>query len=322
MHKPTFIVIGAARSGSTAVYEYLTQHPDVFMSEPKEPHYFAFPGERLDFRGPGDDLLMNQAAITDRWRYSQLFAQASGAKAVGEASVSYLYYPAAARRIKESIPGVKLVCVLRNPADRAFSSYMFMLSRLLEPAADFRTALADEDRRVAEGWHHLWHYRRMGYYHAQLKHYFDLFDRDQLRVYLYDDFRNDPDSVVDDCFRFIGVEPPNVPLRVPSPHLSGTPRFPTLNRFLMYDNRLKDLVRPILPRPVRGGLWNRLLKSNTQRQTLAADIREELMAGYETDIQRLEELLDRDLSIWRTGRRASAPPSPRSSVPAPHAAKR
>src|SRR3954463_6801674 len=98
-HKlPNFLIIGAAKSGTTALFKYLEQHPEVFISEPKEPHFLALANHPLNFSGPGDDQMMNSRAITDLSRYEKLFSSANGAKVIGEGSVSTLYYPQSIER--------------------------------------------------------------------------------------------------------------------------------------------------------------------------------------------------------------------------------
>ena len=111
---PNFLVIGAARSGTTSLYCYLKEHPQVFMSSPKEPHYFV-PLEDRVHAGPGDQVSRSRLAARDINQYQSLFQGASSEKALGEASVWYLYHPEAAKRIKETLPGAKLIVVLPNP---------------------------------------------------------------------------------------------------------------------------------------------------------------------------------------------------------------
>ena len=161
MTLPNFLIIGAAKSGTTALFEYLEQHPSVFLSNPKEPHFLALQGVCLDFQGPGDAKTINRLAITDFNRYEQLFDNSRGARAIGEASVSTMYYFDSLNRIQKYLPRAKMLCMLRQPADRAYSAYSFMRMRMLEPHVDFDDALADEAHRIASNWHHIWHYKQI-----------------------------------------------------------------------------------------------------------------------------------------------------------------
>ena len=118
---PKLIVIGAARSGTTALYEHLRQHPQIFLSSSKEANYFAFEGEPLDYRGPGADFVNNSVASWDA--YLELFADAPGDAVIGDISPLYLYAPKTAERIRARLPDAKLVAILRNPIEQAFSHF-------------------------------------------------------------------------------------------------------------------------------------------------------------------------------------------------------
>jgi hypothetical protein len=303
---PNFLLIGAARSGTTALYEYLDQHPDIFVCEPKEPHFFALEGERLDFRGPGDDLMVNERSVTDWTAYRELFAKAGRAKARGEASVSSLYDPRAPARIVERLPDARILCILRNPADRAFSAFMYMRSRMYEPLDDFRAALAAEDRRVRDRWHHIWHYRRMSLYAESIARCFELFGRDRVLVHLHDDFRAEPLRVVRECFEFLGVDPSFVPPARPSALASGVPKNAAWQRLLMAARPLRNRFLHLVPRRLGQSLKRRLTESNLTRVSLDPELREELLEGFDDDIRALEGLLGRDLSHWR-GLKTRAP---------------
>ena len=114
---PNFIVIGAARSGTTALYQYLRRHPDIFMSNIKEPNFFAFENCSLDFEGPGAEFVNNSVASWDD--YCALFANAPPGATIGEASPLYLWAPQAPACIKRRLPQVRLIAILRNPIEQA-----------------------------------------------------------------------------------------------------------------------------------------------------------------------------------------------------------
>ena len=295
---PDFFIIGAARSGTTALYQYLTQHPEISMSDPKEPHYFALCDHPLDFQGPGDAETINRKAIIGAAEYGQLFAHMGEARARGEASVSYLYYSEAARRIRECVPGARLICLLRNPVERAFSAYSFLRTRLFEPEEDFRVALADEPRRIRENWHHLWHYRAMGQYDQQLPAYLERFPSEQIRYFLYDEFQRDPQSVLTECFRFLQVNPNFIPRHTPSPHFSGKPRNRFLSRLLTREHPLKTMLKPLVPQGLRHRLRGLLGKANVERVGLEPELRRTLRDDFRPGILRLQELIGKDLSNW------------------------
>jgi hypothetical protein len=271
----------------------------VFQSRPKEPHYFAFPDRRLAFTGPGDADTINRFAVTDRAAYLDLFADTGGATAVGEGSVSYLYYPDAIVNIAAELPHARLICILRHPADRAFSAFNFLRVRDCEQLDDFRTALDREPERIAAGYHHMWHYRRMGLYGEQMAHVFDHFAAEQVKVVLHDDLVASPDSVVRDLFRFLDVDP-DVPLgRAPSPHLSGAPRNTTVTRFVTRHHPVKPLLKKLLPSSATDRIRRAVMSRAVTRVHLPADVRSELVEYYDDDMARLEGSTGIDLSAWR-----------------------
>lgn len=295
---PNFFVIGAARSGSTALYDYLGQHPEIFTSDPKEPHYFAFAGERPAFRGPGDDEMINREVVPDEAAYRALFRNADGAGAVGEGSVSYLYHASAPAGIRRAVPDARLLCILRNPADRAYSAFRYLRSRMYEPADDFEEALAREDARVEAGWHHMWHYRRMGRYAEQLRRYLERFDREQIRIYRFEDFVRDPAPVLRDCFEFLGVDPDFEPRRTPVTVPSGEPRSSLLQRYLLESPPGKDVVKRIVPGGIRRWLSGRIRKANLEKTPMNPSLRRELLEGYREGIETLERLTGRPFTRW------------------------
>src|SRR3954451_24911674 len=203
---PNFIILGAAKAGTTALYHYLKQHPQVGMSRIKETNYFALAGDPLDFRGPGDRDYIGRFSVTTADGYRRQFLGCEGAVAIGEASPLYLYSPKVPPRLKEAVPDAKLIAILRNPVDRAYSAFLHLVRDGRETVLDFGEALRLEESRIRDHWEHIWHYKNIGLYYQQLQRYFDLFDRGQIRVYLYYDFRTDPVGMLRDLFRFVGVD--------------------------------------------------------------------------------------------------------------------
>jgi len=193
---PTFVVIGAAKSGSTSLYYYLKQHPQIFMSPVKEPRFVALEGHALDFRGPGDKRV-RETTVTTLEGYQRLFDGVRDERAAGEASVLYLHHPDAAVSIARYVPDVKLIALLRDPSERAYSAFLYHTRDGHEPLATFEEALDDEARRLAAGWYHGWGYRDFGFYHRHLSRYFGRFDADRIRVYLTEDLDRAPHQLVE-----------------------------------------------------------------------------------------------------------------------------
>src|SRR5712671_4108920 len=176
MTLPNFLIIGAAKAGTTSLHHYLRQHPDVFMS-PREPRYYA--RQEADAVSP---------VVWTREDYERLFDGVTTEHAIGEASPQYLNHPSAPDEIAADLPDVKLIVSLGNPADRAYSSY---LGRLIA-GGERRTA--DEALRPGA-----YDFERSLYY-ASLSRFFERFDRKRIKVILFDDLIRDAHAVVRDLF--------------------------------------------------------------------------------------------------------------------------
>lgn len=309
---PNVLVIGAAKSGTTSLYDYLDQHPEVFMSPVKEPRYFAYAEDLGDFdegrsedaggrpamHGPGEEWA-NRDAVFTMERYRALFAQAGGRRAVGEASPVYLYSEAAPARIRQCLPEAHLVVILRDPAERAYSHFMHLIKTGREPLRDFEAALDAEPERRAEGWEWSWHYQALGFYHRQLRRYLRRFDHAQLTVYLFEDLKRDAAALAQDLYGTLGVDDRFVPDVSVRHRKTGVPRLKRLQRFLFNpDNPLRRLSRFVLPEAVRERLLVKMKNANVSKPPLPSAARARLIDAYRDDVRQLEDLIGRDLSAW------------------------
>ncbi|NBB75270.1 MAG: sulfotransferase [Bacteroidetes bacterium] len=297
---PNFLIIGAAKSGTTSLYHYLRQHPDVFMPAVKEPRFFAYAEDPPPMKGPGDARTNEAAgAVYTLDAYRQLFAAASTETAVGEASPNYLYSATAPRLIREHIPDAQLIAILRNPVERAYSHFLHLVRSGREPLRNFEAALDAEPERIAAGWEWSWHYRRMGCYGEQLMRYLEHVDREQLTVHLFEDFKADPVALAQDIFHGLGVDEAFVPDTSMRYEKSGVPKNDRFQRFLLNpDHWIRRLSRYLVPEAVRERLLIRMKNVNLEKPPLEPDVRERLTAAYRDDVLRLQDLIDRDLSAW------------------------
>ncbi|GAB4528860.1 MAG: sulfotransferase [Pleurocapsa sp.] len=298
MTLPNFLIIGAAKAGTTSLYKYLEQHPDIYMSSFKEPGFFAFEGQQLNFIGPGTQHRINKWSVTDINAYQELFQEVKNQKAIGEATPLYLYYPQACDRIKYYIPHAKLIAMLRNPVERAFSNYVWAVQPGAEPITNFAAALAAEPDRINNNWGPRWHYKAQGFYYQQLKPYYDTFSPQQIKIFLYEDFVFNPQQVLQDIFQFLEINE-NFPLDLSKKHnVSQIPRNKTWHKFINQPNPIKSLIKPLMPLKFRQNLKQNAQTKNLYKPQLDPQVRQQLIAEYREDILQLEQLINRDLSQW------------------------
>ena len=292
---PNFLVIGAARSGTTALYQALAKHPQVFMSPVKEPNFFAFAPGELDFAGPGAEFVNN--SVNDLTSYRRLFAESGARRAVGEASPLYLYSQGAAARIARTLGQVKLVLVLRDPVEQAYSHYLYARARMIEPLEDFEAALDAEEARAAANWQPLFQYSRFPRYGEQIARFLEHFRREDMLIHLYEDYLADPDAVHRDIFTFLAVDANFVPPRG-RVNMGGEPRNAGFQRVLMRPTVLSPVLRRVLSDAARDRLRARLAGGNIVRPPMPEAARQRLCAALAEDIARTAGLIGRDLSHW------------------------
>ena len=286
MTLPTFIVIGVAKAGTTSIYRYLDQHPDVFMCPEKGTNFFGYEDARAwSWDDEGDPPLLRHFKVTTLEEYEAVFDGVTGEQAVGEVSPQYFRCPNAASRIRECIPQVKLVASLRNPADRAFSGFL-MRTRRGEAVGDPHVELTPQSSHVKEG-----------FYYTRMKRYFDAFDKEQIKTYLFEEFKRSPADLVRDLCGFLDVNTGFVPDTTVQHNPANIPKNAALNRVL-YHPRVIRGVKSVLPARLQAAAKRLRRRNLSPAPTFPADLRSQLLDLYREDILRLEELIDRDLSSW------------------------
>jgi hypothetical protein len=288
---PNFIVIGAAKAGTTSLYWYLAEHPAVFMIPQKETNYFGY-GVDENGRLLYGDPEVHQFPIRTLQDYERLFDEAGAAQAVGEASPIYLECPQAAARIRATIPGVRVIACLRQPVERAYSDYLMELrhrGRQFDAARDLQagSTWARPDSR----------WMQIGKYGEHLARYYEAFPKEQIHVFLFDDLQKNALGVVQGVYRFLGIDPAFLP-DVETPHnTGGLPASRLLERVLT-SKVMNQRIKPWVPSGAVN--WARRLRTRTMRRPppLPRDLRDELTRHCREDIIRTSELIGRSLDHW------------------------
>jgi hypothetical protein len=289
---PNFLIIGANKGGTSSFYVYLSRHPEIFMSEIKEPMFFLFYDEEKKEKAAVHEKepeWVDWKPISDLGEYKKMFNAPAGVKAAGEASTAYLANPVCAARIYKFNPGMKIIVILRNPVSRAFSNYL-MYVRLGHEKKAFRTVVKEElgGKRayLPQGRHYL----QLGYYHDSLKTYIDQFGKENVKVYLIEELKERPEWLFEDVFTFLGVDPSYKP--------DVSEKF-NVNEKVIRLNLYGDLIK----RAVNSVRYSRFVPRFIKRY-LNAEIRidagskEQLKRLYREDILNVQKLIGKDLSAW------------------------
>jgi ribosomal protein S17E len=293
MRKPNFFIVGAPKCGTTAMYTYLKQHPDIFMPEAKEPCFF------------GKDLTYRIPRITRR-QYLDLFRKAGSERAVGEASTSYLYSREAAREIYDFNPLSRIIIMLRNPVDVLYSYHSQLLYLGSEEIQDFEHALeAEKDRkqgrRIPRGSRSLFSllYKERVRFTEQVGRYLEVFGQENVHVILFDEFIGDTARIFRETLEFLGVDGKfKTRFGIVNPNTRVKSRL-FRNVIRGYPTRL--IARHLLPAKIRKKGFDLLSRWNTvidDRPPLDSLLRKRLEQEFAPEVISLSELIGRDLRHW------------------------
>lgn len=294
---PNFFIIGAAKSGTTSLYNYLVQHPQIFMSPIKEPHYFSYQEKLLYSNGPGDRKRM-KFATADQQSYFRLFENVKNEKRIGEASTTYLDSAEAPHRIKKFYPNAKIIAILRNPVDRAYASFMHLKRDGEEIFSNFEKALQEEKKRIENKWSVLWHYKTRQFTYEKLYRYYDIFHGDQIKVYEYENWKNNNFNILKDIYSFLEIDENFEADLSKKFNVGSTPKYEFLHNFIRRENILKKIVKILIPDHYRSFLTKNIINFNLERVPLSSKTRNDLLNFYKEDIKKLEALTKLDLSHW------------------------
>ncbi len=292
---PNFIIVGVARCGTTSLFHYLKQHPEIAMSKIKEPKYFSSCDLKLPQNGIGDNTV-NTKVITDENSYEKLFFGLNNYKAVGEASSDYFYYyKNVIPRIKQKFGDIKIIVCLRNPVDRAFSAYNNLLrdSREYLP---FNEALIAEEERTSKNWDWMWHYKKGGLYSKALENYQKEFTN--VKVVLFDDLKLNTDMVLNDLFMFLGVKS-NLKIDVSTKYsYSGKPKNSLISFLTNRKNPFVFFLREVVLRLMPRKYLEKVASKVFEKETIDSDVQNYLKSFFKDDILKLQLLIKRDLKNW------------------------
>lgn len=304
MVEPNFFIVGAAKSGTTSLFYYIKQHPEIFM--PKRKERFFFTGINKDtYSGRGN---FYGEYIIDNWEeYLKIFNNAEGETQIGEACVAYLYlYKKSIQRMNKYLKKKpKIVIILRNPIDRAYSNYLHHVRDGIEHLT-FEESIQDHiiHLRNSEKWWWGFNYIDVGLYYNQVKAYIDNFGHDNVLILSYDDFARDPLAICKTVFKFLSVDSNFKPKTSHRYNEYVLPKNKTLLKLyhLFYPDKLKQVLRPMLFNTLGNDKVEKILNvlwgKNTRKDAISSQVRDKLFNVYKEDINKLESLTSLELSGW------------------------
>ena len=297
MRTPDFLVVGAARAGTTSLHSYLRQHPDIFLPGIKEPCFFVF-------EGGGEKFIRGKFAfaVRDFASYEKLFEKAGVNQRIGEMSTPYLYlYDKTIASIRSHFPDyqkIKIIILLRQPADRAFSQYLWRVRDGRE-ALTFEEAIDTEAERRKENFSFDYYYVHRGFYFAQVKAYLENFKN--VHICFYEDFKKAPDSELKKICSFLDVRD-DFHFHTEAVHNEAfVPKWGLLSKLVTAESRMKFRLWYSLPDTLRKKIRRNFSRWNTQKNVkirLNRATRNRLNGLYRDDIEKLQELIKKDLSSW------------------------
>lgn len=294
---PDFLIVGAAKSGTTSLHYYLKHHPDVFMPKVKETWFLTL----MDNQNVKSPIGLENSVVREVEDYIKCFSKAKDGQMIGEACPGYLYtYNNAIRNIKslygEKYKNIKIIIILRNPSERAWSHFMMHRENHVEHISDMSEALKPEiiTQRVKNKF--TFDYIGFGMYYMQVKAFIEEFP--ETKIFLYDEFSKDSLKVTKEIFIFLGVDSGFVPDIEVRHNISGKTRFDSLNRFIHGKYPMKRFFKSLIPDQTRIWIREAVDRRNIQKQEMPIELRTKLAGLYRDDILKLQGLIKRDLSMW------------------------
>lgn len=307
---PDFVIAGAAKAGTTALYTYLQQHPDLYFSPIKEPHFFSSDIQPAHFRPEfykntvpdltgyfSNDPLPErfQAFIRDPAAYQALFREASAQQLTGEASTTYLYSTVAASNLQAYRPDAKVILILRNPVERAYSHYLMALKFGFTDQS-FQQALRADKQQHPKGWGQSELFLELGCYAAQVQRFLRHFPQQQVFIAFYENLKDQPQWLLTQITDFLGVSAHPFDL-THQPNEGAVPRTPRLNR-LLHKGGLRTGLGSLLPKSLKDKLKQWYLKQPEPNARGTPVVDRYLQLYYRRDVQQLSQLTGHDLSHW------------------------
>ena len=297
---PDFLLIGAPKAGTTALFTAIGRHQRVYLPAKKEPSFFSYADRSFDYKGPGALRHYNKFTL-DAAAYQELFSACPESSVTGEASVMYLYCIQAPQKAHQWIPQAQLFVILRHPVERAYSQFLHLRQEGMEPLTNFQDAFRASEERAAARWRPWFYYKQRGFYGAHIMRWLEYFPREQLMILFYEDWMTNPAEMLNAIWQRLGLNTISTPKITKENVSSRQPRWPWLNyKMTDPDNKLRIWAQRYLPLVIRDAITRPLFGMNLKPgPKLDPILRREITSLYSEDLKIIEALTGRDLQLWR-----------------------
>jgi len=287
--KANFFIVGTPKAGTTSLYYYLEEHPEIYMSPIKETNHFSY--KEIKEQG----LYYNVDYVITPEAYQDQFSGLTNEKAVGEASVSYLFYASVPAQIKAYNPEARIIIVLRNPVDRGFSHYLMdkrlgFVSNTLEEIVDTGH---DKNSQLNLFYQQ---FISLGCYYEQVKRYLDTFGKNQVRVFLYEDIQSDIDEVVKQIYTFLSVNDKYQPATDRKHNVFLAPKGLFIKKLYTF-KPVRKVVKKLFGGPLQDKI-KQVFFEREKKPILSPALKVKMQAIFKDDITKTAQLINRDLSHW------------------------
>jgi len=295
---PNLFIVGSAKAGTTSVYDFFSKHTNIFVPTLKEMNFMAFEDAAPSMEGAGDKDYSVAWSIRDINEYVKQYSNWREEPWALDCSPSYLYFDSVPDRIKKYSPNAKIIIILRNPVDCAFSMYSMMRRDGRETEKMFEVAFSKSKERLLKGWEWAWDYAGCFMFYEQVKRYIECFDGENICIINYDILRDNPDLFTEKLYAFLSLKPNNLSLGAIRTNAAPT-RIEMMNKNPLFFRINRLLTR--ITEYFHIDIFSKILISYKNRPAFRLKDREkEYFANYYLeDIKKLEGLLGWNLSAWK-----------------------
>jgi hypothetical protein len=280
---PNFFIIGAMRAGTTSLYEYLKQIPEIYMSPVKELNYFSV---------NVNPTILFSKPIKTKNEYLQLFKNVKNESVIGEASPSYLWDPMAAELIHKEIPNAKIIIILRNPISRSFSHYLLLKSKGEDNLLSFREEMqkgsenknSDFSARIFEA----------GLYSKQVEKYLQKFGSEHVKIFIFEEFFKDINSSLKKVLEFLELKSDLRKISLKTHNYYSIPR-DKFSKNILKSEKIKNIGKKIIPYEIGEYVIKKILTKQAKKPIISSEDYQFVKKLYFNDVQNLKKIIGRDL---------------------------